>query len=759
MEVWGGIESTVNRVGGSYFSQLERNGHHRRDADIERCGSLGISALRYPVLWERVAPEGLEHPDWRWTDRRLPALRDADIRVIAGLLHHGSGPAYTSLIDPGFYALFARYARLVAERYPWLDMYTPINEPLTTARFSCLYGLWYPHARDEPSFVRALLNQCRAVVQAMREIRQVNSDARLVQTDDLGRTSSTATLAYQAHFNNELRWVGWDLLCGRVDPAHSLWDWLTQRGGADAAELMWFSENSCPPDIIGVNYYVTSERFLDERTGRYPERYHGGNGVHRYADIEVARSLAEPRCGLAPLLAEAWQRYGLPLAVTEVHIDSTREDQLRWALEIWNAAAQAREAGIDVRAVTAWAVFGTFDWQCLLTDQCGYYEPGAFDVRAPRPRLTAVGKLWRQLANAQPPTHPVLAGPGWWRRADRFLCPPASAVQAGVELVPWAERSAQPIVISGATGTLGQAFGRSCEHRGLAYRLLSRAEMDIADPASVNAALGRFQPWAVINAAGYVHVDGAERDVEGCHRANARGPEVLASACAVMGIKLVTFSSDLVFDGKQRKPYMESDTPAPLNEYGKSKLAAEAAVLRLHCGSLVVRTSSFFGPWDEYNYLAAAIRTMGRGMPFTAADDITVTPTYVPDLVNACLDLLIDGESGIWHLTNGEPTTWAAFARLALGPAALDPALLQPRAHGHMNYAARRPVYSALQSARGTVMPTLQSAVDRYFQEWHQRNPAPCAYVEKSARGARRPSSFVSSSEYMAHPSRDTSAR
>ena len=723
IEFWGGIESTVNRVGDDYFTQLERSGHHARAADVTRCIALGIRAPRYPVLWERVAPHNLDDPCWQWADERLLPLREAGIRVIAGLVHHGSGPRYTSLIDPGFSQLFARYARMTAERFPWLDAYTPVNEPLTTARFSGLYGLWYPHGRDERTFKTALLAQCRATVLGMREIRRVHPAAQLVQTEDLGKTFSTARLAYHARFLNELRWLSWDLLCGRVTRGHPLWQWLTESCGATTAELMWFADNPCAPDMLGANHYVTSERFLDQRIANYPACYHGGNRLDVYADIEASRSLAEPTGGVGPLLHEAWERYGIPLAVTEVHIDATREDQLRWIFEVWQAAHAAKNSGVDIRAVAAWALFGTFDWQCLLTEERGYYEAGVFDVRGPQPRETAVGKTWRALASGIEPTHPVLASPGWWRREDRFFCPPAVSAQAAGARPAWNAQRAKPILISGAGGTLGRAFARICAKRGLEYTLLSRREMDIANPASVKAAVERCQPWAIVNAAGYVRVDAAELDSERCYRENTLGPEVLSSVCAEVGLQLMIFSSDLVFDGRRGSPYIETDGPAPLNVYGRSKADAEAAVLRLNETALVIRTSSFFGPWDEYNYLAAVINTLKAGRPFAAANDITVSPTYVPDLVNACLDLLIDAETGIWHLTNGKPITWADFAERAAERARLDRALLQPCGSEALQFAARRPAYSALNSERCALMPTLECAIERYF-DYRERHAA-----------------------------------
>ena len=136
---------------------------------------------------------------------------------IVGLTHHGSGPRSTSLIDPSFAEGLAQFAEAVAERYPWVEYYTPVNEPLTTARFSGLYGHWYPHGRDPLTFARALLTQCRAVVLSMQAIRKVNPNAKLIQTEDLGKVFSTPLLTSQAEMENERRWLSFDLLCGCLD--------------------------------------------------------------------------------------------------------------------------------------------------------------------------------------------------------------------------------------------------------------------------------------------------------------------------------------------------------------------------------------------------------------------------------------------------------------------------------------------------------------------------------------------------------------
>ncbi len=712
LALWGGVECTVNRVGDVFHDQMERSGHVARLADLDRFAALGIKALRFPLVWERLASDSRGPVDWSWPDSRLARLRALDIEPIAGLVHHGSGPADISLLDERFPELLARYARAAAERYPWIGAWTPVNEPLTTARFSALYGHWFPHYASDQAFVRALLNQLRGVVLAMREIRAVNPAARLVQTEDAGQTFGTARLAAQVAHEGHRRWLTWDLLTGRVDRTHPLAPFLAAAGATDD-DFAFFQQHACPPDVVGLNYYVTSDRWLDHRVGRYPPRLVGGNRELAYVDVEAARARPQGIAGHHAHLLDAWQRYQLPVAITEVHLGCTREEQMRWLLEAWNGALQARADGADVRAVTAWALLGSHDWDSLVTRQQDHYEPGVFDVRAPEPRPTALAPMLSTLAAGRLPAHPVLTGSGWWRRPTRMLFPPS-------EREPAPQTSA-PILVVGARGTLGRAFQRLCAVRGLALHVVSRAELDIAEPARVDAVLRRTQPWAVINAAGYVRVDAAENDREACWRDNVMGPVNLAAACRRRGLPLVTFSSDLVFDGASDpagegapRPYVESDRTAPLNAYGASKAEAETRVLDLLPSALVVRTSAFFGPWDEYNFAADVLRALAAERPFAAADDYIVSPTYVPDLVHAVLDLLIDGEQGIWHLVNDGALTWYAFARLVAERAGAAAELINPCRVVDVWQPAPRPAFTALGSERGQLLRPLTAAIDDY---------------------------------------------
>jgi dTDP-4-dehydrorhamnose reductase len=424
IELWGGIECTVNRVGDHYFDQVAWTGHERRLDDLDRFAELGLRTLRYPVLWERVIPDDPTQPDWTWTDERLARLRELGIRPIVGLCHHGSGPRWTGLLDPEFPHHMARFARMVIERYPWLDAFTPINEPLTTARFAALYGHWHPHGTHEKQMARALIQQCQAVRLAMQEIRHVNPTAQLVQTEDLGYVWSTPALKYQADYENDRRWLSLDLLFGRVTDAHPIRErliWL----GVPADELQAMADDPCPPDVVGGNYYVTSERFLDHRLDRYPERFHGGNGYEAYADIEAVRVRADGMIGARGLLKQAWERYGRQVALTEAHLGATTpQEQVRWVGQLWRDAVDLEREGIAVRAVTIWSLLGMWNWHCLVTRDEKVYEPGVFDTRRLRPQPTALAALVRSLAAGNLPGWIESIEPGWWERPDRLLYPP-----------------------------------------------------------------------------------------------------------------------------------------------------------------------------------------------------------------------------------------------------------------------------------------------------------------------------------------------
>ena len=714
LELWGGHECTLNRVHNRQFDQSIRAGHDRRVCDLDRFAALGLTSLRYPILWEGSAYHASAGENWSYTDARLARLQRLKVRPIAGLLHHGSGPLDTNLLDQDFPAGLADHARAVAERYPWIDHWTPINEPLTTARFSALYGHWYPHMADEGRFWQALLNQINGIKLSMIAIRRVNPQARLIQTEDLGETYARPAMQAQADFDNRRRWMTWDLLEGAVTPNHPLWNHMAGFGLGE--QLRAIADDPCPPDIIGINHYLTSDRFLDERVENYPPEVIGTNSYGPVADIEAVRVLAPAHGGLENALRATWKRYQVPMAVTEVHNGCTREEQMRWTLEAWNVAKALRAEAIDIHAVTAWALLGAFDWNTLLTREDNSYECGVYDVRSDPPRPTAMVPLLRALANGKTPDHPVLSRPGWWDRPGRILYPPITLPRSQERKISTASPECRPILITGATGTLGRALALECVARDIPHILTDRGRLALDDPASIERVLAELDPWAVVNAAGWVRVDDAELDPAACLAVNRYGALNLASACAHRVIHFATFSSDLVFGGMTKRAYREGDQEAPLNVYGHSKAEADREMLSWSAPPLILRTAAFFSARDRYNFGFQLVDSLRRRAIVEAAD-CYISPTFIPDLVRAVIDLVIDREIGLWHVVNEGSVTWAEFAREIAAAAHLPEALVREMPTAQMGWRAKRPMIASLASDRGQLLPRLENAIARFASE------------------------------------------
>jgi len=210
-----------------------------------------------------------------------------------------------------------------------------------------------------------------------------------------------------------------DLLSGKVSRKHPLHGYLLS-AGATESELGFFLEQPCPPDIVGINYYVTSERFLDDRLHLYPPALIGGNHYERYVDVEAVRVCEDGLIGPAAILNAAHQRYRRPVVVSEAHLGCSVAQQASWLAYVWRSALEARRSGADVRAVTAWALLGAYGWDRLVTQAGGRYEPGALSVVDGVPQRTALATFLEQLARGELPE----TERGWWTVAERLAYEP-----------------------------------------------------------------------------------------------------------------------------------------------------------------------------------------------------------------------------------------------------------------------------------------------------------------------------------------------
>jgi dTDP-4-dehydrorhamnose reductase len=652
LELWGGYECTVNRVRDEWYDQTPRTGHEHRISDLQLFADLGMTELRYPALWERISPEHPETRDFRWTDERLPKIRELGMQPIVTLCHHGSGPHYTSLIQDSFAPGLARHAAAVAERYPWIRDWTPVNEPLTTARFSALYGYWYPHTETEQAFWTALLNEIDATRLSMREIRKVNPQARLIQTDDLGYCHATEPLQAEADYQNQRRWIGWDLLCGMVTPEHPLWARIAQHGLGD--RLRAIADDPSPPDVIGVNHYLASERLLDHRIDLHINRAVADrelgqcNGV-AYVDVDAIRNLREGVLGLPALLRQAAERYGRTVAVTECHNGATREEQVRWFVEVWDGVQALRDDGVDVCAVTAWSLLGSHDWNRMVTRFVGHYEVGVYDVRSGEPRPTMLAPVLKDLAAGRRPRAVALDQPGWWRRENRFInTPPSHQPAYDIARNPALAESGAPLLIVGANTPLTQLLVRACEVRGLPYARAAHATETL---------LTSLQPWGVIDGRDWAGVcqaswSHARRRVR-WQRANFAPPELLVEACGRLGLTCAAFTATEDFEEVDER----------LLELGQGRL-------------LLAGAEGVFAPWDRSRFAVAALDALELGLPVQACGESHWDETYGPDLIDAVLDLMMDGVTGVQRFLPSEPWSVADFTRRLAEVAECDPQLV-----------------------------------------------------------------------------------
>jgi dTDP-4-dehydrorhamnose reductase len=420
--VWAGVEPSHLTIEGRRRDQLAETGHGDRVEDIDGLIELGVSAVRYPVLWGWRG----EPTNWEWAVKRLRRLASAGIQPIVGLLHHGWGPDGIDPLDPEYPKQLAAYAVEVARRFPEIRTFVPVNEPLTTARFSGLYGWWDPCARDEATFARLIVAQCQAIKEAARALRRLDGSIRILVNDDTGETYGTIEVADVVNFYNTRRWLTFDLLTGKVDPHHPMWEHLTVAPGLETA-LEDLADDPEYPDLLGVDHYITSDRFLDHRTAAYPAEIERSRTNERFVDVEVARIPGFEVDGFWRSLRQTWDRYGLPMALTEVHLGGDPDDEVAWWLEAWEQAQWAVAEGMDVEAVTSWAAFGGFDWNSLLRFRARYYRPGCFDVRSGEAVQTPLGAAVAATVAGRP-VNP--SGPGWWRQPDRVLPVPAPDIAA-----------------------------------------------------------------------------------------------------------------------------------------------------------------------------------------------------------------------------------------------------------------------------------------------------------------------------------------
>lgn len=252
------------------------------------------------------------------------------------------------------------------------------------------------------------------------------------------------------------------------------------------------------------------------------------------------------------------------------------------------------------------------------------------------------------------------------------------------------------VVVTGTGGLLGPLVAAAFAKSGVQVRSFDRSQLDVGDAEAVHAAISDCS--VVVHCASLTDVDRCESEPELAWRVNAAGAGFVAAAANAAGAKVISVSTDYVFDGLKSSPYLEADATKPSQEYGKSKLGGETAVRDNNPNHFIVRSAWIYGSGGK-NFISRLPELASNGARLKAVRDQTGSPTYAPDLAQAIVKLAATNSYGTYHVTNAGSCTFAELCRYAVESAGLD-ASFEEVSWRVLGRPAIRPEYTVLANAR-----------------------------------------------------------
>jgi beta-glucosidase/6-phospho-beta-glucosidase/beta-galactosidase len=373
-----GIENSDPTINGGRvrIDELEKCGHYRYwETDFALVKDMGISFLRYGPSLHRTWLAARRF-DWEFADAAFARLKQLHIVPIVDLCHFGVPDWIGDFQNPDFPALFAAYAVAFARRYPWLQLYTPVNEIYICARFSALYGWWNEQLSSDTAFVTALKHLVQANLLAMRAILKQRPDAIFIQSEssEYFHAENPAAIA-QAESRNARRFLSLDLNYGRrVDS--EMYEYLLDNG-MSRDEYHFFMDNHLKHHcILGNDYYLTNEH-----------RVAADGGTCASGEI----------FGYATITGMYYRRYQLPVMHTETNLcEGARGDEaVNWLWKEWANVLRVRNDGMPILGFTWYSLTDQVDWDSALREDRGNVNAlGLFDLER---RMRAVGRAYRKL--------------------------------------------------------------------------------------------------------------------------------------------------------------------------------------------------------------------------------------------------------------------------------------------------------------------------------------------------------------------------
>jgi beta-glucosidase len=348
-----GIEDTFitapHPATGRTLDEYELTGHYERwRDDLDLVAELGVPCVRYGVPWHRVQPEPTTW-DWTFVDATLERLLELGVSPQVDLVHYGL-PSWIdgAFLHPDYPKLVSDYAARLAERFRGrITWYTPLNEPRITAWYCGRLGWWPPFRRSWPGFVTLMLAIAMGIVETVRALEGVDPDIvpYLVDATDHFDTDESE-FEEEARRRQEIVFLALDLVSGRIDERHPLWAWLLKNGARDA-DLAYFLANAIHPSVIGMNLYpmFTQKKLLRDAGNRFRIRmpYAAGDLITRLGRLY-------------------YERYGVPLMISETASMGSLRRRLAWLEESVAASRQLRSEGIPLVGYTWWPVFALVTW-------------------------------------------------------------------------------------------------------------------------------------------------------------------------------------------------------------------------------------------------------------------------------------------------------------------------------------------------------------------------------------------------------------
>lgn len=356
--------------------ELEATGHYRRwREDLQLTRDLGIRCLRYGIPYHRIST-GPGRYDWSFVDEVLPEMRGLEIVPILDLCHFGM-PDWlgNSFQNPEFPEAFAEYAGAFAERYPWVKLYTPVNEIFVCARFSALFGWWNEQETSDRAHLTATKHLVKASLLAMREILSVQPQAIFIQSESSEYTHSICGCPHaheRVDWENQVRFLALDLLYSHEVQA-DIYAWLLANG-MSPEEYRWFMTHGLQTRcVMGNDYYVTNERILQ----------HDGSVAH------VGEVF-----GWYLVTRQYYERYRRPVMHTETNMRQ-EDNAVAWLWKQWQNLLCMRDEGVPVLGFTWFSLTDQVDWDTALREPNGHVNPlGLYDLDR---KIRPVGEAYRSL--------------------------------------------------------------------------------------------------------------------------------------------------------------------------------------------------------------------------------------------------------------------------------------------------------------------------------------------------------------------------